>query len=233
MTTDHRTCAARSTSEAGLSVIVAVGPDQRHLSRMLRSLDQHADDVDAILVCDGVALEREHAEALEQRPRTTVLESPGDGAYAARNAGVRAARTSHVTFLDSDDEYRPRHAHHDACLTYGDQELVVDPTVEVLPSFARLVERGITRGPHLMSMVVRRQCLLDAGGFHPHLRHAADLQLQTSMTADGHAIRHEPTTWLIRHLHDANESNDVRESSRELFSVLRKRIDRSRTPGSP
>ncbi|TAL35599.1 MAG: glycosyltransferase [Spirochaetes bacterium] len=69
-------------------------------------LDQDFDDYELILVDDGStdgtpALERAFAG------RLTYLRRDNGGVSAARNAGIRAARGTHLAFLDSDDQWLP------------------------------------------------------------------------------------------------------------------------------
>jgi len=210
-----------SALDRDITIVVAIGPDQRHLRRMWESLQQHAFDLDVVMVCDGVVLEKPGSYFGERSGQTRVVAQNLQGAYAARTVGALAARTNFVTFLDTDDEYRPRDVDGGACLTYGDQKLEVDDSSSAPPALHALVQKGVDVGAHLMSMVVRRECFLRAGGFTSRLRHAADLDLKLRMEKSGHVVRHVRQPWLIRHLHDGNESHDSRGSLSELFQILR------------
>ncbi|MDW7997362.1 MAG: glycosyltransferase family 2 protein, partial [Bacteroidota bacterium] len=84
----------------------------RLLPRALRSLiHQHWQDWEAIVVDDGstdaTPLLLAAARAEEQRLRFLRISHQGPG--AARQYGIRHARGTYITFLDSDDEYLPEH----------------------------------------------------------------------------------------------------------------------------
>ncbi|UQN07962.1 glycosyltransferase family 2 protein [Deinococcus sp. QL22] len=91
-------------SELALSVVLPVRdqpfPLQITLEWLARSLPQASE---VIVVDDGSALPAKHvAAAFEQRIKLTVLELPGLGRAAARNAGWRTARGVRVLFNDAD-----------------------------------------------------------------------------------------------------------------------------------
>ncbi len=95
-----------------VSVIVPVYNAERYLAEAIGSvIAQSLSDWELLLVDDGstdasLAIAEDFAARDE---RIILLSSPHDrrGAAAARNAGIAAARSEFVTFLDSDDLYEP------------------------------------------------------------------------------------------------------------------------------
>ena len=97
---------------AKVSVIIPVHNRATTIGRALISLqNQSTPDWLALVVDDGstdnsLAVAKEFAN---HDNRITVTSQPNAGAALARNAGITAASTPYITFLDSDDEYLPNH----------------------------------------------------------------------------------------------------------------------------
>ncbi len=104
-----RTARARLRPPA-ISVIVPFYNVEEYLAECLDSLlAQDFGDVEVLLVDDGSPDgSRAIAEDYVRRdPRVRLLTRPNGGLGAARNTGVRAARGSFLTFVDSDDLVPP------------------------------------------------------------------------------------------------------------------------------
>lgn len=94
-----------------LSVVVPVYNVEKYLDTSLGSLeDQSLADIDIICVNDGstdgsraVLARWEHRD-----PRIRVVDKPNGGLSSARNAGIDAATTEYVCFLDADDRFHPQ-----------------------------------------------------------------------------------------------------------------------------
>lgn len=93
-----------------LSVVVPVYNVEKYLDVSLGSLeDQSLADIDIICVNDGSTDgSRAVLARWEKRdPRIRVVDKPNGGLSSARNAGIDAATTEYVCFLDSDDRFHP------------------------------------------------------------------------------------------------------------------------------
>ena len=150
----------------------------------------------------------------------------------ARNAGVEAAATPYVAFLDEDDLCLPgrlerqRIALEDApnaAMSYG-RVVVVDDELQpiaswndILPArFDTLVARGSSfeaiaelGGPlYLSATMVRRDAFLSAGGFDPDFDAHEDLDLYLRLAREGGLVptRGEPVT--LYRVHSANTPSD-------------------------
>lgn len=93
-----------------LTVVVPVYNVERYLGECLDSLlAQDFGDFEAVLVNDGST---DGSRAICERycardARLRLVDKPNGGLSSARNAGMAAARGDYVSFLDSDDRYRP------------------------------------------------------------------------------------------------------------------------------
>jgi GT2 family glycosyltransferase len=151
----------------------------------------------------------------------------------ARNAGVEAAETPFVAFLDEDDVSLPgrlerqraalANAPH-ATMTYG-LVTVVDESLRpdaewngiLAPRFAELVARGSTfdaiaevGGPlYLSATMIRRDAFLATGGFDPDFDAHEDLDLYLRLARDGAIVATigEPVT--LYRVHGTNTPSDA------------------------
>ena len=102
--------------DPAVTVVLPCRNAAAHLPAALRSvLSQTGVRALAVVADDGSADDSVRLAA-SHGPRVTVVASPGRGACAARNAGLAAAGTEYVKFLDADDALLPealaRQVHH-------------------------------------------------------------------------------------------------------------------------
>ena len=126
--------------------------------------------------------------------RIRVLRQENLGTYAARNLGLRCARGELIAFADSDDSWHPDRlarqlpllAARDVGLVFGDMALVAgEPgagrrtgrtAFAVSPPARGSVGQALAQGNFVPTptVLVRRACLEEIGGFEPSSRLAAD-----------------------------------------------------------
>ncbi|MGY1744791.1 mycofactocin biosynthesis glycosyltransferase MftF [Blastococcus sp. SYSU D00695] len=214
-----------------VTVVVPVRDRTAGVARLLAALRADPDTADLpVLVVDDGSADAGALAAVASAAGARVLRSPvSRGPAAARNTGLRAARTPLVAFLDSDCVPRPgwlpplrRHL--------GDPRLaVVAPRIVALqPPPADGAPRGPRRGlaayetavsaldmgpaPAAVrplagvsyvpsaALLVRREALGD--GFDESMRVAEDVDLVWRLAAAGWRVRYEPAA-EIRHEHPA------------------------------
>ena len=94
------------------SVIVPVYNKEPHIKRSFNSvLSQAFQDFELIVVCDPSSDDSdvEVAKFKDSRIRVFQRDKAGAGGYAARNLGVKKAKSNWLVFLDADDEWMPKH----------------------------------------------------------------------------------------------------------------------------
>ncbi|WP_379865415.1 glycosyltransferase family 2 protein [Marinobacter sp. M5B] len=90
------------------SVVIPVYNKESHIARSINSvLNQTFKDFELIVICDP-STDNSNGEVDKfDDPRIQVLyrDEPGPGGYAARNLGIKQAKSEWIAFLDADDEW--------------------------------------------------------------------------------------------------------------------------------
>jgi hypothetical protein len=171
-----------------------------------------------VIVVDDGSDDRAELEAAlaPYRSRIRHLTQTNQGAGAARNAGIRAARGELVAFLDADDLWRPDFlrrqvwfldAHPGCGLVYadafvtGETPLAGTTFMETAPSAGPVTLRSLvaqTCNIPLSTVVMRRQPLLDAGLFDASIRRGQDFDLWLRLAARGVGMAYQRTVLAER-----------------------------------
>lgn len=195
---------------ATVSIIIPSFRQPQFLGRAIEScLEQDHTDLEIIVIDDrsrdaslGLALSMAHADS-----RIIVLEPPANGGLGrARNIGLAHATGDYLCFLDSDDYLLPRSisARLDAfpaaseqwgenlVAVYGDWQHVGEsmdyPVVRAPRTTMTVVDAASYTGENAFicsAPLVRRQPVLDAGGFPEGLPMLEDFGLWSKMIAAG------------------------------------------------
>lgn len=95
---------------ASICVVIPLHNKGPHIARALDSVMRQTASAAEIIVVDDVSAD-EGPQIAGRYPGVQVLNrsKPGAGGYAARNLGIRSARSDHIAFLDADDEWADNH----------------------------------------------------------------------------------------------------------------------------
>jgi mycofactocin system glycosyltransferase len=195
-------------SPEDMTVVVPHCNDAAGLERLLGTLRGHS-----VIVVDDGSDQPVRIPRTRGRCRVTVLRHDRRrGAAAARNAGLRAATTEFVAFLDSD--VVPRAGWLEVMLGhFSDPEVALvaprivarGPATTVLGRYesarssldrgrreAAVTSRGAVSYVPGAALLVRRRALLAEGGFDEEMRSAADIDLCWRLERAGWRLRYEP-----------------------------------------
>ena len=219
-------------SHPGVAVVVPVFNPGALLSEALESIKQQTHPCELVLVNDGstdpatlALLDSLRAQGVH------VLDQDNRGAAAARNAGIRATRSSYVLPVDADDVIEP---------TYVEQAVaVLESRPEVGIVYCHADRFGDAQGPWelppfsraamaidnvvFVSSVFRRDDWELVGGFDESLRLGGeDWDFWLSLIERGREVVQLPETLFHYRIHGAPRSFRRHEIAELYASVFRK-----------
>jgi len=196
-------------------VIIPVGPGKNHLDSCLESLEHCRPPANEIVVVvDGAG--DEVAEQARRFGTEVVVQHDPTGPAAARNHGVRRARSEILLFIDSDVEVQPDLVGRVALMLSGDGEpSAVFGSYDADPSAPGLVSKYRNLLHHWVHQhsreeastfwsgcgAIRRAAFDDAAGFPESYPDPSveDIAFGARIRARGHGVRLDPAL-QVRHL---------------------------------
>lgn len=167
-----------------VTVVIATRNRREELCRTLRCLAR-LPEPPPVIVADNASADGTAAAVRDRFPAVTVVEMPRNLGAAARNEGVRRARTPFVALTDDDSWWEPGSLRRAAGVLKAHPRLgliaasiIVEPGGQPDPINAVLAASPLPRdglpGPRVLGFlacgaVARRDAFLDAGGFSPLL----------------------------------------------------------------
>jgi cellulose synthase/poly-beta-1,6-N-acetylglucosamine synthase-like glycosyltransferase len=195
--------------DAGVSAVVCTWNRAREVCAAVESILAQSRPPEQVIVVDDGSSDGTRDALARFGSAIEVIHQPNQGASAARNTGIRAARGAWVAFLDSDDRWLDFHLSDLLAIAAADPTLVwafctrlvemapgAAPVPEVPPGRLDAVvdERGIAEDYLRVSaqgascptsgLVIRRELLLQLGGFDVALRAGEDLDLWWKIARD-------------------------------------------------
>jgi GT2 family glycosyltransferase len=228
-------------SNLPLSVVIPVYNGADTLARALASVQAQSprQPAEVIVVDDGS--KDDSAAVAEALGARVISHEANRGLSAARNSGVAAASHEWVALLDADDEWLPHHLGELWALRNGHvlvggsslncrpdprQDRIVGPLTQeprVLTDAAPLLhpQNFIT----VSTTLVRRDSVLDVGGFTAHEGVVEDLDMWVRLLASGTAVL-SPRVSIRYYVHDAQMSADhdrMRAGHRSIVAAYARR----------
>lgn len=161
-----------------ISIILCTFNRKRTLARAIDSvLCQTYKNWELVIVDDGSTdgSERLLRRYAQQDRRIDHIRQRNKGLALARNTGLRRAQGQYVTFLDSDDEYTPRHlaqrmsflrSHRNVDALFGGMKVVGPRPQRFVPDIDRPGKRiHVSRCHAAGTLVATQSALLSLGGF--------------------------------------------------------------------
>ncbi|WP_448614611.1 glycosyltransferase [Modestobacter sp. URMC 112] len=218
-----------------VSVVITTYDHAHFLDAALSSVAAQSRPVDEVIVVDDGSTDDPGA-VVAGWPEVMLIRQDNRGLAAARNTGLRAARSSFVLFLDADDLLTPVAVaaglacfdrHPNAALVYGAHRRI---DVEGAPIGGRRYEpvtgdplAGLLTG-NLIAMhatvLYRRDVLLASGGFDERLRLCEDYDVYLRL-ARSHPLASHPVETALYRWHGDNMSARSRTMLRAVLALHR------------
>lgn len=218
---------------ATFAVVVPTYNRAHHVCAAIDSILAQDSPPEEVIVVDDGSTDDTAAVLARYGDRIRVIAQPNGGVSAARNAGVAAASADWLTFLDSDDLWRPgRMTLLRADLAGADRDVVAHVAnvmfkgvgaerdffsvarIGVAPGDVRVVARPLGMFLHaffLIGAAFRRDAFAELGGFDPALRTDEDADMAHRLAARGpFMVRGDVVAEVIRHPGDADALSPLR-----------------------
>ena len=171
-----------------------------------------------IIVVDDGSPDRT-AEVAAGFPRTRVIRRPNGGPGAARNTGIQAASGEWIALLDSDDVWDPRKTEMQLQCVTPDAGVIHCNHFDLI-YFGNLWHRQAHITPS--GALVRRQALLDAGGFEESrsVMGVEDLNLWLNIAlTDWRFVRSDANLFGYRPTEQSLSASDLKMARSELANI--------------
>lgn len=201
-----------------VSAVIPAYNAERFISGAIQSVLAQTCKIAEIIVVDDGSKDRT-AEVAAAFPEVRVLRQPNAGPGAARNAGIHAASGEWIAFLDSDDLWVPRKT--EIQLGFVTPEAGVIHANRFDPiHFGNLWHRQTHVSPS--GALVRRQALLDAGGFEESrdVMSVEDLNLWLRIAlTDWRFVKSETGLFMYQPTEQSLSANDLKMARAELANI--------------
>jgi len=201
-----------------VSVVIPAYNAERFISDTIKTVLAQTYEIFEIVVVDDGSSDRT-AEVAAGFPRTRVIRQPNSGQSAARNTGIRAASGEWIAFLDHDDLWHPRKTEIQLRCVTADTGVIHAERFDPI-HFGNLWHRQVHLAPS--GVMVRRQVLLDVGGFEESraILGVEDLNLWLKIAlTDWRFVRSETGIFQWLQTGQNYSANDFRMARADLASI--------------
>ena len=222
-----------------ISIILPVYNAEAYVREAVESiLAQTFTDFELIIINDGSTDGSEAIlrELAARDTRIVLVERPNGGLVLALNDGLEMARADLIARMDADDVAMPER------FAFQHARMVEEPELAVLGSFIRVMNkagnvirlreypltpkaaaRHVEKDCPVIhpAVMMRRDAVLEAGGYRKAFLHAEDYELWLRMIDLGYAIANLSQPLLNYRVHDANVSAVHWEANRRSFTLAR------------
>ncbi|MGB0064626.1 MAG: glycosyltransferase family A protein [Terracidiphilus sp.] len=221
-----------SRPEVTISVVIPAYNAAHFLPRSLASVfAQTLPPTEVIVVDDGSS---DNSAQVAEQLGAKVIRRPNGGQASARNAGIEAARGEWIALLDADDWWEPKKLARQTAAIRPGAVLVYTGAKQFDDSGVRAVHRAIdpsvakkmlrySNPITASSVLVRRQAVLDLGGFNVAAPPCEDWELWARLLPIGQFVAVEdPLTqyWLSPQSSSASPERMLAATSRIMEETL-------------
>lgn len=222
------------SDSATVAVVIATFNHARFLAVAIESVLAQTHPADEIVVVDDGSTDNPGA-IVATFPGVRLIRQDNRGPSSARNAGLRSCTSSHVVFLDADDQLLPKAleaglaciaGRPDCAFVYGGYRLISENRRRIGPDYFKPIDGDA----HLAFLRENRigipaaalhrvDCLRSVQGFDETLRRAEDLDVYLRLTQN-YPIASHPEIVAEYRRHGQNVSNNYPEQLRAGLRLL-------------
>jgi glycosyltransferase involved in cell wall biosynthesis len=228
-------------AEPVVTAAIPVRNGEAYLAEAIESILGQSRPCEQVIVVDNGSTDRSAEIARAYSPEVEVIFEPRQGIGCARNAAMRAARGSHVAFLDADDlwdaaktalQLAAFEADPGLQLVFGHVHQFVSPDLAAEEVAALRVPADPQPGAYIGAMLAMRTAVEAVGPWPEDVKvsdgltfmlRARELGLEQAMLAE---------TVTLRRVHGENHSIRNRGERAEFARLLKQSLDRRRGTAS-
>lgn len=223
-----------------VSVVVTCFNREMYISEAIDSaLAQTFADIEVLVVDDG-SVDGSAQICQSYGDRLRYIYQPNQGASAAKNTGVAAARGEYIAFLDSDDRWEPHK------LQMQMRHLADHPAVDVVyayamqflsPELAPEIRAGLhcpggaMPAPTSGTLLAKKATFARVGDYRTDLLVGIDVEWYSRSQGIGLSSFILPEVLLHRRIHPTNSGITQKSERIQHLSILKQHIDRQRARG--
>jgi glycosyltransferase involved in cell wall biosynthesis len=224
-------------AEPVVTAAIPVRNGEAYLAEAIESVLGQTRPCEQVIVVDNGSTDRSAEIARGYGSAVEVLSEPREGIGAARNAAMRAARGSHVAFLDADDLWDPAkialqlagfEADPDLQLAFGHVRQFVSPDLAAEEAAVLHVPAGPQPGLYIGAMLAARSAMEVVGPWSEDVQISDGLTFMLRARELGLKQVMLPQTVTLRRVHGENHSIRNQGERAEFARLLKQSLDRRR-----
>jgi glycosyltransferase involved in cell wall biosynthesis len=224
-------------AEPVVTAAIPVRDGEAYLAEAIESVLAQSRAPDQVIVVDNDSGDRSAEIARGYGDAVEVVFEPRHGIGAARNAALRAARGSHVAFLDADDLWQREKtalqlgafaADPDLGVAFGHVRQFLSPDLPAEEAAALRVPAEPQPGLYIGAMLAAREAIEAVGPWPEDVKVSDGLTFMLRLRELGIGQAMLPETVTLRRVHGANHSIHNRGERREFARLLKSSLDRRR-----
>ncbi|HEY9673425.1 MAG TPA: glycosyltransferase [Waterburya sp.] len=213
-----------------ISVIIPVYNGEKSIKETLDSiLHQTISDLEILIINDGSQDSTIEIVTSVQDPRIQIFSYPNAGLAASRNRGIKLASTDYISFIDADDlwtpdkleaQYKALQENPQAAVAYSWTDYI-DDSSQFLRRGSHITVQGDAQAKLLVmdflengsNALIRKQALIDVGGFDELLPAAEDWDIFLKLAAKYSFVAVPSSQILYRISANSMSANVVRQEA--------------------
>ncbi len=218
-----------------LSVIIPTYNRANFLTDAIKSINnQNYPNLEIIVVDDGSTDNTEELIQQLDDPKIKYIYQENKGPAAAKNTGLKAAKSDIIGFLDSDDLWPENKINLQLnLLLKSELEMLFGGVKHLILKNSRdkeFIEHSETyRRNSLGSALFKKSIFKKVGFFNEELTHWEDLDWILRAAEAGINVKKTKEITLIVRIHNENISRDIKRGEKFLSKVLKASIERRRS----